>query len=68
MFQLETTAADVLLGRRQIENVRRPDRIARFAGRLTVHQHLPGHDGALGLLAAWAETAFHERLVQTRSS
>jgi hypothetical protein len=32
---------------------------------LGIDTDLPGEDGALGLFAALAETAFHQRLVET---
>ena len=43
----------------------RPDLIARFTRRLPVDGNQTGHDSAPGLFPAFAQTAFHESLVET---
>ena len=65
VFELETAAADVFLGGGQDKGVARPHRVAGLAGGVVVDGDQPRHDGALGLLAAAAEAAVHQFLIQS---
>ena len=64
MFELMTAAADIFFSGFEFDLVLRPDRIARFTRRLPVDGNQTGHDSAPGLFPTFAQTAFHESLVE----
>ena len=67
VIEFVSTAADESLGARNFHGIRGFDSITGFAGHLAIDPNLAGHDGALGFLAALAEPAFHEDLIQPRA-
>jgi len=63
MFELVAAAADIFFSGDQFDLIVGPDMIAGFPRRLPVDVDLTGHNGAFGFLAAFAEAAFDEGLI-----
>ena len=68
VFELVPPPADEFFRRGQLDLIRRPHGVAWLARGMAVDFDLPGHDGALGFLAAVAQAAFNEDLIETRHS
>jgi hypothetical protein len=63
VFEFVAAATDVFLRRGERELIRGGDGIARFPGGVAVDERLAGHDGALGLFAAFTNAAIDQGLI-----
>src|SRR5262245_57859663 len=61
VFEFAAAAADIAFGGDQDELVLSTDGIAGFTGEAIIDADLSGEDGALGLLAAFAQAALDQR-------
>ena len=68
VFELQPAAAHELVLLRQLNRVLLRHRITGLGGGMSVHADGPGHDAALGALAALAQAPRHQRLIQPDSS